>query len=87
MSGRLVRHPFRQQIDQVSVVRHFAAVEIDVRPVGAPNQTLGRVPHQRVRERRDLGIGQSCAVQRIGPDSLSQTRPLSIILNTALTAG
>jgi hypothetical protein len=43
--AQAVRHPLRQKIEEVSVVRHLAAVEIDVRPVAAPDEPLGRVPH------------------------------------------
>ena len=33
------------------------------------------------------GYGNFCWVQRIGPDSLTHTRPLSSMRNTALKAG
>src|SRR3981189_3960132 len=45
ISRRAVRHPFRQQIEQISVVGHLAAVEVHMRPVGAPNETFGGGPH------------------------------------------
>jgi hypothetical protein len=54
---RGVGHPFGQDIDEVAVVRHLTAVEIDVRPVGSEHEALRRVADEGAGERRHGGIG------------------------------
>jgi hypothetical protein len=53
---RRIQDPFRSQIDEIAVIRHQAVVHVDVRPIGAPDQSLRRMRHQGERQRRDIGI-------------------------------
>src|SRR3977135_3602955 len=45
ISRRAVRHPFRQQIEQISVVGHLAAVEGHMGTVQQPNWPIRAWPH------------------------------------------
>ena len=62
LARRLVRHPDRDLIDQVAVVRH-RRLQQHVRPVRAPHQAVGRGGDQRVRERRDVVVGRLAAAR------------------------
>ena len=74
LAHRFVRHPDRDLIDQIAVVRH-RRLQQHMRPVRAPHQAVGRGGDQRVRERRDVVIGRLSREVRYGADSFAQPRP------------
>jgi salicylate hydroxylase len=71
LAHSLVRHPDRDLVDQIAVVRH-GLVQQHVRPVRAPHQPVGRGGDQRLRERRHVGIGRLVARSAVGRRQLGE---------------
>ena len=52
---RFVRHPDRDLIDQIAVVRH-RCLQQHMRPVRTPHQAIGRRADEHMGERRDVAV-------------------------------
>ena len=76
LTGARVGRDLGDEIGELAVVGHLARLVVGVRPVGAPDDVLGRVGRERGRERQGFFVrmrvlGDAVATGELDPDGVA----------------